>query len=41
MTANTNCSVKLDEVWAKLLDGVTHIYQFQSMKKSDYILLYT
>ncbi|CAF1052602.1 unnamed protein product [Adineta ricciae] len=39
--ANANRHVKLDEVWEKLLDGINHVYQFQSMKKQAYMLLYT
>ena len=39
--SQTNRHVKLDEVWAKLLVGINHVYQCQSMKKSAYILLYT
>ncbi|CAF0844139.1 unnamed protein product [Adineta steineri] len=39
--SHTNRHVKLDEVWAKLLDGINHVYQFQSMKKQAYMLLYT
>ncbi|UJR08703.1 hypothetical protein I4U23_012960 [Adineta vaga] len=39
--AHANRHVKLDEVWDKLLDGINHVYQFQSMKKQAYMLLYT
>ncbi|CAF3045733.1 unnamed protein product [Rotaria socialis] len=39
--SQTNRHVKLDEVWAKLLDGINHVYQFQGMKKPAYMLLYT
>ncbi|CAF4011328.1 unnamed protein product, partial [Rotaria magnacalcarata] len=39
--SQTNRHVKLDEVWANLLDGINHVYQFQGMKKPAYMLLYT
>lgn len=39
--SHTNRHVKLDEVWAKLLDGINHVYRFQAMKKPAYMLLYT
>ena len=39
--SQANRHVKLDEVWAKLLDGINHVYQFQAMKKPAYMLLYT
>jgi len=39
--SHTNQHVKLDEVWAKILDGINHVYQVQSMKKATYMLLYS
>lgn len=39
--SHTNRHVKLDEVWAKLSEGIDHVYQFQSMKKPAYMVLYT
>jgi hypothetical protein len=36
-----NRHVKFDEVWGKLLDGIQHVYRFQSMQGPAWMLLYT
>lgn len=39
--SHTNRHVKLQEVWAKLSEGIDHVYQFQSIRTPAYMYLYT
>lgn len=39
--ANGKRTMKFDEVWGKLLEGIEHIYQFHAMSPVAWIQLYT
>jgi hypothetical protein len=34
-------SITLDEVWEKLLNGIEHLFQYQTIRYSKWMLLYT
>jgi hypothetical protein len=39
--ATARQSITLDEVWLELIDDIEHLFQFQTIRYSKWMLLYT